>query len=401
MKVPLLDLTIQNASLKDSLSKAFQRVLDSNHYILGPEVAALEEEMLSWTGSRHALGVASGTDALTVALSALGVGPGDEVICPAFTFFATASSVARLGARPVFADICPVCFNLTAGEVQKYLSPATRAVIPVHLFGQAADMDGIMKVVATHNAKAERDVAVIEDAAQAVGSQYRGRSVGSMGAFGTFSFFPSKNLGGFGEGGLVTTNDPELYERASMLRSHGSRVRYRHDLLGGNYRMDAIQAALLRVKLKKLGDYNSGRRSNAAFYQNRLKEIPGVVLAQESWCSCQSESAWESYVEDVRCVLPIEYTHNRSIWNQFTLRVRGEGQRDALKKFLSEKGIGSEVYYPELLFEQPCLDRPLDADSAFPHATRLTQECLSLPIYPELSADQLEFVSEAITEFFQ
>ncbi len=400
MKVPLLDLAAQNAVLKEPLTQAFQRVLESNQFILGPEVAAFEADILPWTGAKHSLGVSSGTDALMVALSALGIGPGCEVICPAFTFFATASCVARLGARPVFADICPVCFNLTPKEVARRLTRQTRAVIPVHLFGQAADMDGIQEVIQQYSNEAETKIHIVEDAAQAIGAKYKGRPVGSFGAFGTFSFFPSKNLGGFGEGGLVTTNDTDLYETAHMLRSHGSKVRYRHEKLGGNYRMDAIQAALLRVKLGYLDRYNAGRSRNADFYLSELKSISGCIQAEESWCECATESIWVSKTGDARLILPVEYAHNKSIWNQFTIRVIGEGKRDALKNFLAEREIGSEIYYPEPLYNQPCLQEPEDAEQGFPHAMRLSGECLSLPIYPELETDQLEWVVKAIKDFF-
>lgn len=400
MKVPLLDLTAQNAALTTPLLQAFQRVLDSNHFILGPEVEALEQELQSWTGARYNLGVSSGTDALIVALSALGVGPGDEVICPAFTFFATASSVARLGARPVFADICPVCFNLNARETHSKLTPKTRAVIPVHLFGQAADLDSLRQITDSYSHQTGKKIHILEDAAQAIGAKYKGQRVGSMGDFGAFSFFPSKNLGGFGEGGLVSTNDQRLFETAHMIRSHGSKVRYRHELLGGNYRMDAVQAALLRVKLEKLEGYNSQRRRNAEFYLEQLKGIPGCVMAQESWCSCSTESEWLDHIQDALLILPVAYRHNESIWNQFTIRVVGAGRRQELKDFLAGKGVGSEIYYPEPIYNQPCLPEPEDVGTGFPHATRLATECLSLPVYPELTLDQLEWVVTCIREFF-
>lgn len=399
MKVPLLDLSAQNAELTTPLLQAFQRVLQSNQFILGPEVEALETELQSWTGAKYNLGVSSGTDALIVALSALGVGPGDEVICPAFTFFATASSVARLGARPVFADICPVCFNLNAQDTLSKLSSKTRAVIPVHLFGQAADLDSLKQVTENHAKQTRIKIHILEDAAQAIGAKYKGKPVGSMGDLGAFSFFPSKNLGGFGEGGLVSTNDHHLFETAQMIRSHGSKVRYRHELLGGNYRMDAIQAALLRVKLEKLDDYNHQRRRNAEFYLEHLKEVPGCVMAQEGWCSCSSESDWLNHIQDARLILPVAYQHNESIWNQFTIRVTGNGRRQELKDFLAGKGIGSEIYYPEPIYNQPCLPEPEDAGTGFPHATRLATECLSLPVYPELTLTQLEWVVTCIREF--
>lgn len=400
MKVPLLDLRAQNEQLTEPLIEAFQRVLASNHFILGPEVEALEKEVQAWTGAKYNLGVSSGTDALLVALSALGVGPGDEVICPAFTFFATASTVARLGARPVFADICPVCFNLSAQETKRKLTSKTRVIIPVHLFGQAADLDSLKQIAENHARQTGKKVYILEDAAQAIGAKYKDIPVGSIGDFGAFSFFPSKNLGGFGEGGLVSTNNPEFYETAHMIRSHGSKVRYRHELLGGNYRMDAIQAALLRVKLEKLEEYNQRRRRNAAFYLEHLNKISGCVIAQESWCSCSSESEWLNNIQDARLILPVAYSHNEPIWNQFTVRVLGAGRRQELKDFLAGKGVGTEIYYPEPIYNQPCLPEPEDAQSGFPHATRLATECLSLPIYPELTLDQLEWVATCIQEFF-
>ena len=276
MKVPLLDVNAQNLPLEEELTAAFTRVLHSGRFIMGPEVEALEAEVAEFVGARHGIGVTSGTDAILVALMALDIGPGDEVLCPAFTFFATAGCISRTGATPVFVDACPGCFNLDPDDAARKVTERTKAIIPVHLFGQSAEMDAVMALAREHNLR------VIEDGAQAIGARYRGRGCGSMGDFGTYSFFPSKNLGGFGDGGMVVCNDDDLAERARILRMHGSKPKYFHREVGGNFRLDPLQAALLRVKLRRYGDYTRARQENAAYYTGKLSALQGVVAGRAS-----------------------------------------------------------------------------------------------------------------------
>lgn len=367
MKVPLLDLKPQNLALEHELKAAFERVLHSGQFILGPEVEAFERSAAEATGARHALGVSSGTDAILLALMALGIGPGDEVLCPSFTFFATAGCIARAGATPVFADSCPVCFNLDVDDARRRVTPRTKAIIPVHLFGQTAEMDAVLELAREHNLR------VIEDAAQAIGAAYRGRPAGSMGDFGTFSFFPSKNLGGFGEGGLLTTSDDALAEKARVLRNHGMKPKYIHGMIGGNFRIDALQAALLAVKLPRLKEYAARRRGNAAYYSARLS--------------------------DAGLVKPSAYAHNEHTWNQYTLRVL-DGRRDALREHLTAREIGTEIYYPVPLHLQECFRGAAAPPDALPVCEKLSSECLSLPIFPDLPREQQDAVVEAIAGFF-
>src|SRR5260221_1622608 len=280
MNVNLLDLKAQNGALEPELNEAFLRVLRSGHFILGPEVERFERSLAEFTGAKYALGLSSGTDAILVALMALGIGPGDEVLCPSFTFFATAGCVARVGATPVFVDSCPVCFNLDLRDAARRVTSQTKAIIPVHLFRQTAEMDGVLELARAHGLN------VIEDAAQALGATYRGQPAGTMGDFGTISFFPTKNLGALGDAGALLIDDPVLYERARILRVHGSEPKYHHPMIGGNFRLDALQAALLAVKLPHFNDYTAARRRNAAFYTERLAVLPGMRMAQAEDCSC-------------------------------------------------------------------------------------------------------------------
>jgi len=390
MNVNLLDLKAQNHALEPELHAAFLRVLHSGYFILGPEVEKFERALAEFTGAKHALGVSSGTDAILVALMALGIRPGDEVLCPSFTFFATAGCVARVGAKPVFVDSCPVCFNLDLQDVARRITPRTKAIMPVHLFGQAAEMDGLLELARKH------DLRVIEDTAQAMGATYRGRQVGTLGDFGTISFFPTKNLGALGDAGALLTNDPALFERAKILRMHGMEPKYYHQVVGGNFRLDALQAAMLSVKLPHFNDYTAARRRNAALYTEKLSALPGVRVAQLGNCGCaQGRTADES----ARLVLPVAYPHNGHIWNQYTLRVVGTGQRDALRAYLTARGIGSEIYYPLPLHEQACFAELGYKPEDFPWAHRLAGEVISLPIYPELPVEQLEQVCATIAEF--
>jgi dTDP-4-amino-4,6-dideoxygalactose transaminase len=399
MFVPLLDLIAQNKPLENELKAAFERVLRSGQYILGAEVQDLETSIADLVGARHAIGVSSGTDAILLALMTLGIGPGDEVICPSFTFFATAGCIARTGAKPVFADSCPVCFNIDVADAARKTSARTKAVIPVHLFGQAAEMDGIMAFAEQHN------LAVIEDAAQALGASYKGRKVGSIGAFGTFSFFPSKNLGGLGDSGMLVTNNDALAEKARLLRTHGSKPKYYHRIVGANFRMDPLQAALLSVKLPHYQAYTARRRSNASYYSNKLRRLSGVTVSSPSLCTCRMETqkARSLPVQNsqpaVRLLLPVAYPYNDHIWNQYTLRVIGNEQREALRAFLTARGIGTEIYYPVPMHQQECFAYLSTDSSLLPNATMLAKECLSIPIYPELEPEQKAEVASVIGEF--
>lgn len=392
MKVPLLDVNAQNLPLEAELTATFTRVLHSGRFIMGPEVTALEEEVAVLVGAKHGIGVTSGTDAILVALMALGIGPGDEVLCPTFTFIATAGCIARTGATPVFVDACPVCFNLDTDDAARKVTAKTRAIIPVHLFGQSAEMDAVMELAGNH------DLRVIEDGAQAIGSRYKGRGCGSIGDFGTYSFFPSKNLGGFGDGGMVVTNDDGLAEKVRVLRMHGSQPKYYHKEVGGNFRLDPLQAALLRVKLAHYGEYTEARRENAAYYTAELSALEGVVGADPSHCCCAGEQ--EQALGDAALVLPVPYEHNEHIWNQFTLRVRGDGRRDALRQHLVDRDIGCEIYYPLTMDQQECFSYlGAGRHEGLEVAHQLVREALSIPIYSELTREMQDEVVAAIREF--
>src|SRR4051812_24172047 len=312
MAVPLLDLMAQNSALESELKAAFERVLRSGQFILGPETVAFEKDLARMLGARHALGVSSGTDAILLALMALEIKAGDEVICPTFTFFATAGCIARTGAAPVFVDSDPVTFNVDPDDVARKITKKTKAIMPVHLFGQCAEMDPILALAR------ENGVRVIEDGAQALGATYKRRQAGTMGDFGAFSFFPSKNLGGFGDSGLLVTNDDALAERAALLRVHGAKPKYFHKYVGANFRMDPLQCALLRTKLPHYHHYTQQRQANAAYYTEKLAPFAGEKL-----------------------ILPKAVPERGHFWNQYTLRVVGAGRRDALKDHLTKKGIGS------------------------------------------------------------
>lgn len=386
MTVPLLDLKVQNGALDAELKAAFERVLYSGFYILGSEVEGLERELREYTGTRHVIGVSSGTDAILLALMALEIGPGDEVICPSFTFFATAGCVSRTGATPVFADSVPHGFEMDAEDVARRITPRTKAIIPVHLFGEMMDLDPILELAEEHG------LAVIEDAAQALGSSRRGRMAGSAGDFGTYSFFPSKNLGCLGDGGALATNDDRLAERARILRVHGMEPKYYHQYVGGNFRLDPLQAAFLRVKLPHYRAYSQGRQANAVFYLERLAKLPGVHEA-------------DAGVEGEGFLLPAVPSDAVHIWNQFTLRVRSadgsSSRRDALRRFLVERGIGCEIYYPKTLHTQECFAGTGQAREILPRAEALARECLSIPVFPELTEAQKLEVVEAIEAFLK
>jgi dTDP-4-amino-4,6-dideoxygalactose transaminase len=381
MTVPLLDLSAQHRALEPELREAFLRVLRSGHFILGPEVERLEKMLAEFTGAKHALGVSSGTDALLLALMALGLGPGDEVLCPSFTFFATAGCVARLGAKPVFVDSDPITFNLDLRDAERLITPRTKAIIPVHLFGQAADMDDVILLARS------RGLRVIEDAAQSLGAVYGPHAAGTMGDIGTLSFFPTKNLGALGDAGALLTNDDDLFQRARILRVHGSEPKYYHRVIGGNFRLDALQAALLGVKLPHLPAYTAARQRNAALYAAQLGALPGVELARASG-------------KGTALLLPVVIAGRNHIWNQYTLRVL-RGRRDALRAHLAARGIGSEIYYPVPLHEQECFAYLGHRPDDFPVAHQLAGEVLSLPIYPELEPAAIGQVCDAIAEFLR
>lgn len=393
MPVPLLDVNIQNHPLEAEFTAAFQRVFKTGHFIMGSEVAAFEEEAAKLVDAKNALGISSGTDAILLALMALDIGPGDEVLCPAFTFFATAGCVSRAGATPVFVDSCPICFNIDVNDARAKITPKTKAIIPVHLFGQCADMDAVLTLAQ------ERGLKVIEDAAQAIGSSYRGKQAGTMAQFGCYSFFPSKNLGGLGDGGLLVTNDDALAAKAKALRNHGMEPKYYHSMVGGNFRLDALQAAFLRVKIPHYATYTEGRRTNAAYYLEQLAQLPGVVPADPQHCKCATEQKAALAAAGAQIVLPAAYPHNGHIWNQFTLRVL-DGQRDALKQHLTKLGIGCDVYYPLTLDRQECFATlPESSRQGCEVAHQLAAEVISIPVYPELNTAQKEEVVSAIRTF--
>ncbi|MEQ1748940.1 MAG: DegT/DnrJ/EryC1/StrS family aminotransferase [Prosthecobacter sp.] len=393
MPVPLLDVNAQNHPLESELQAAFQQVLKHGRFIMGPEMETFEAEIAAMVGVKHALSVSSGTDALLLALMALDIQPGDEVLCPAFTFFATAGAVSRLGAVPVFTDICPICFNMDVNDARQKITAKTKAIIPVHLFGQCADMDPILALAK------EKGLRIVEDAAQSIGALYKGRGSGTMGDFGIYSYFPSKNLGGFGDGGMLVTNDDSLAEFAKVLRVHGSKPKYYHHYVGGNFRMDTLQCAMLSVKVKRYAQYTSERQRNAAHYIAELSKLTGVVQADPAHCKCVStQDAWLA-AQNARIVLPVSYAHNTHIWNQFTLRVLG-GQRDSLRDHLVAKKIGCDIYYPVTLDQQQCFaDLPESSRSGCEVSHRVAGEVLSIPIYGELNEAQRLEVIAAIAEW--
>jgi dTDP-4-amino-4,6-dideoxygalactose transaminase len=366
--VPLLDLQAQYRPLRNEILAAVGRVCDSQRFIMGPELTGLEDELARLLGVRHAIGVSSGTDALLLALMALEIGSGDEVVTTTYSFFATAGAIVRVGARPVLVDIDPVTFNIDPERAAAAVTPRTKAILPVHLYGLSADLDPIMETAARAR------VSVIEDAAQAIGARYKGRPAGGLGTCGCFSFFPSKNLGAFGDAGLVTTGDEALAKRARLLRTHGMEPKYYHHLVGANFRMDALQAAVLRVKAPHLTAWTEARRANAARYRTLFRDA-GL-----------GESV----------TLPVEPPDRTHIYNQFVIRVP---DRDGLKRHLDECGIGTEIYYPVPFHLQPCFAGLGYRLGAFPHAERAANESLAIPIYGELTIGQQEAVVGAIAEY--
>ncbi|MCH1640245.1 DegT/DnrJ/EryC1/StrS family aminotransferase [Paenibacillus timonensis] len=357
--IPLLDLKREIAELKPQILQAIEGVLDEAAFIMGSQVKRLEQEVAEYLGTKHAIALNSGTDALVIALLAAGIGPGDEVVTTPFTFFATAEAISRVGAEPVYADVNPLTYNLDLDGLEAVITPRTKAIIPVHLFGRPLDMDRLMEQARRHG------LIVIEDTAQAFGAEAGGRKAGTIGEMGCYSFFPSKNLGAYGDGGLLVTDDPELAEAAAMLRTHGSKRKYINERVGFNSRLDEIQAAILRVKLPYIEAWNEGRRQAAARYHELLRDIPGLMLPGE---------------------VP---TGDKQVFHQYTLRVLN-GRRDALQAGLSEVGISSIVYYPLPVHRLPVY---ADRGLTFPLADRLSQEVLSLPIWPQIGADVQEHIA--------
>lgn len=394
--VPLLSLQAQYNTIRQEIREAIDRVVDSQQFILGPEVEALESEVAAYSQSDFGIGVSSGSDALLVCLMAIGLKPGDEVITPTYTFFATAGAVSRLGAVPVFVDVDPFTFNINSAAIEPAITERTRALIPVHLFGQMADMDPIMDVARRHN------LYVIEDAAQAIGAEYKGRRAGSMGDFGCLSFFPSKNLGAFGDGGMVTTRNAELADKIRLFRNHGYRPKYYNKVVGGNFRLDAIQAAVLRVKLKYLDQWTAARQRNAAFYRDLFAET-GLDVSAAS-LSCLREGCQRvSYQSVTACelnhtpgvVLPLEERHCRHIYNQFVIR---SAERNRLMAHLKDRRIGSEIYYPVPMHLQECFADLGHKAGEFPASECAADETLALPIFPELTKEMLQTVVATIAD---
>ncbi len=378
MGVPLLDLKAHHEPLHHEIMAALEQIFQSQAFILGPEVGKLEEQVALYCQAKYGIGVTSGTDALLIALMALGVGPGDEVVTTPYSFFATAGAVVRLGAKPVLVDIDPRTFNLDPGRIEKAMTQRTKVIIPVHLYGQSADMGPIMDLA--HR----QQLAVIEDAAQAIGTEYTdGRRVGSIGTIGCFSFFPSKNLGCLGDGGMAVTNDPDLSERMRVLRIHGSKPKYYHKLIGGNFRLDTIQAAVLNVKLKYLDQWTRRRQENADRYETLFQQS-GLIQAGRV-----------RLPEAVYRTSGVKHYH---IYNQFVLRVE---RRNDLMAHLKQKGIGTEVYYPVPFHLQECFRYLGYQEGDFPESERAANETVAIPIYPELTPAQQAEVVDAVATFYR
>ena len=366
MKVPLLDLKSQYAAIKDDIDHAIHEVLDSQHFILGPKVDECEKSIASYSKCSYGIGVSSGSDALLACLMAENIGQGDEVITTPYTFFATVGAIARLGATPVFVDIDPLSYNLDLDRVAEKITRRTRAMIPVHLYGQMVDMGKVMQIARDHK------IVVIEDAAQAIGAERAGHRAGASGEYGCFSFFPSKNLGAAGDGGMVVTNDAQRAEKLRCLRAHGSKPKYYHKILGGNFRLDALQAAIVTAKLRYLDDWTAARQRNAAQYDRLFREaslgelVPKVVA-------------------------------ERHIFNQYVIRVQ---RRDQLQEHLKQKGVGTEIYYPVPMHLQECFAYLGHGVGSFPESERAAQETLALPVHPELTAAEAEYVVDCIRDFY-
>jgi dTDP-4-amino-4,6-dideoxygalactose transaminase len=365
MNVPLLDLKAQYASIKTEVNAAIQEVLESQHFILGPKVDECEKAIAAYSKCSYGIGVSSGSDALLACLMAENIGPGDEVITTSYTFFATVGAISRLGATPVFVDIDPATYNMNVSQIAAKITRKTRAIIPVHLYGQMAEMDPVMQLAEQHK------LVVIEDAAQAIGAEYKGRRAGSIGHYGCFSFFPSKNLGATGDAGMIVTNDEQRAERLKVLRGHGAKPKYYHRVVGGNFRLDAIHAAVVSAKLPHLDSWTAARQHNAKRYDALFHEA------------------------ELPIGLPVVAT-NRHIFNQYVIR---SSSRDQLQAFLKKKGVGSEVYYPVPMHMQDCFAYLGVKTGAFPESEKAARESLAIPVYPELNDAQARYVVESIAEF--
>lgn len=387
MQIPLLDLKAQYQTLKQELDSALLRVAESQHFILGPEVEGMEKAMCTYIGCKYSYGVSSGTDALLLALMALDLKPGDEVIVPTYSFFATAGVVARLNAVPVFIDCDPVTFNIDSSKIEEKITSKTKVIVPVHLYGQSAEMDSVMEIAEKYG------LMVVEDCAQAIGAEYKdGRKVGTIGHIGCFSFFPSKNLGCFGDGGLVTTNDDKLADKLHIMRVHGAKPKYYHKVIGGNFRIDAIQAAVLNVKLPYLNLWSAKRRQNAELYTKLFVEA-GLA----------SEEGKTAFTECDKVLLPRPAYKNSSlknyhIYNQYIIRVE---DRNSLQAHLNKTGVGNEIYYPVPFHRQECFKALKSNDLVYENANFAAEHSLALPIYPELSDEQIIYVVNTIKEFIK
>ncbi|WP_276567789.1 DegT/DnrJ/EryC1/StrS family aminotransferase [Peribacillus tepidiphilus] len=367
-QIPMLDLTEQYANLKEEILTSLDQVMSKAHFILGENVKKLERDVAEYSNASHGIGVANGSDALNIALMACGVGPGDEVIVPSFTFFATAGAVARTGATPVFVDINPKTFNICPESIEKAITPKTKAIIPVHLYGQMADMDAIKAIADQHN------LYIIEDAAQAIGAEYKGKKVGELGTLACYSFFPTKNLGAYGDAGMIITSDDELAEKCRVIRVHGSKPKYYHHILGYNSRLDEMQAAILNVKFPHLNDWSKQRKERAKTYTTLLKEALGDQV-----------------------VTPFEEEFNYHVYHQYTIRVE---RRDELQAFLKENGVSTMVYYPQPLHLQPVFSYLGYKEGDLPETEKAAKEAISLPMFPELKEEQQQYVVEKIKEFY-
>ena len=373
MQVPLLDLKTQYSLYREEVMKEISEIAEAQYFINGPKVDKAEKDLAEYIGAEFTLGVSSGSDALIISLMGEDIGAGDEVICPPFTFFATAGAVHRVGAKPVYCDVEEESFNLDPAKIEACINENTKAIIVVHLYGQAADMDPIMALAEKHN------LIVIEDAAQAIGAEYKGRQVGTIGHYGCFSFFPSKNLGCFGDGGVVTTNDENRHKKIKSLRNHGSEIKYYHDYVGGNFRLDAIQAAVVSCKLPHLNSWHAQRAENAAYYREKFAEAglaDSVKLPQES-----------------------EGT-TRHVYNQFCIRI-AEGKRDLVFNQLRERGVGCDIYYPKGLHIQDCFKYLGHQEGDFPVTEKLCSDILAIPIYPELNREQQDYVVATIKSILE
>ena len=373
--IPLVDLKKQYQSIKTEIDEAIQRVLDSQQFILGSEVSEFEKEISTYCNVKYAIGVSSGSDALLVALMALGIKPGDEVITSSYSFFATAGAIARLGAKPVFVDIEPESYNIDPNKIEELITSRTKAIIPVHLYGQMANMNEISKIAN------ENSIDLIEDAAQSIGANINGVTAGSFGKMGCFSFFPTKNLGAYGDGGLITTNDDQIAKKLFSLRNHGFSKKYHSEILGGNFRLDSIQAAILRVKLRHLNKWISSRQGNASIY----KQFFGN----------QTNSGNKKNIPEVS--IPIETPGYKHVYNPFVVRVTN---RDELYKYLKNNHIGSEIYYPIPLHQQPCFNPNGQANKNLVQSELAAKETIALPIYPEMTESMIKKVVTTISQFY-